>query len=73
MPRGTQISLRAARINANMTQSEAAQRLSEYFGMRISRQRVMKYEDNPSKTPPGFGVGFATIYNLPIEAINFAY
>ena len=41
MPKGTQISLRAARINANMTQDEAAQELSKYFGMRISRQRIM--------------------------------
>lgn len=53
MLRGTQISLRATRINANMTQSEAAQPLSEYFRMQISRQRVIKYEDNSSKIPPG--------------------
>lgn len=72
MPQGTQISLKAARVNAGMTQGEAAQELSEYFGMRISRQRVMKYEENPSITPAGIGQGFATIYNLPIEAINFA-
>lgn len=72
MPKGTKISLRAARINANMTQNEAARELSKYFGMRISRQRIMKYEDDPAGTPPGFGYGFATIYHLPIEAINFA-
>lgn len=72
MPKGTQISLKAARINANMTQAQAAQELSKYFGMPISRQRVMKYEDNPESTPIGFGRGFATIYNLPIEAINFS-
>ena len=71
MPKGTKISLRAARINANMTQNEAARELSKYFGMRISRQRVMKYEEKPQTTPPGFGYGFATIYNLPMEAINF--
>lgn len=71
MPKGTQISLKAARINSNMTQEQAAQALSEYFGMRISRQRVMKYEDDPSITPAGFGHGFSVIYNLPEDAINF--
>ncbi|MBB1069223.1 XRE family transcriptional regulator [Limosilactobacillus sp. RRLNB_1_1] len=71
MPNGTRISLRAARINANMTQDQAAKELSKYFGMKISRQRVMRYEDTPQQTPPGFGQGFATIYHMPIEAINF--
>ena len=27
---------------------------------------------DPAGTPPGSGYGFATIYHLPIEAINFA-
>lgn len=71
MSNETRISLRAARTNANMTQEQAAKELSKYFGMRISRQRVMKYEDAPQTTPLAFGQGFATIYKLPIEAINF--
>jgi DNA-binding XRE family transcriptional regulator len=71
MKNGTRISLKAARINANMTQEQAAQELSKYFGMKISRQRIMKYEDSPENTPLAFGQGFATIYKLPIEAINF--
>lgn len=72
MPKGTRISLKAARANANMTQEEAAHELSKYFGMKISRQRVMKYETHPETTPPAFGHGFAAIYKLPLEAINFA-
>lgn len=71
MPKGTRISLKAARTNANMTQEEAANELSKYFGMKISRQRVMNYEAHPESTPPAFGHGFATIYKLPLEAINF--
>lgn len=58
MPNGTRISLRAARINANMTQDEATKELSKYFGMKISRQRVMKYEENPQQTPPGLSRAF---------------
>ena len=36
MPKGTKISLKAARTNANMTQEDAANALSKYFGMKIS-------------------------------------
>lgn len=72
MPKGTKISLKAARTNANMTQEDAANALSEYFGMKISRQRIMEYEKHPETVPPGFGHGFATIYRLPIDAINFS-
>ena len=72
MPKGMRISLKAARANANMTQEEAANELSKYFGMKVSRQRVMNYEAHPESTPPAFGHGFAAIYKLPLEAINFA-
>ena len=47
MPKGMRISLKAARANANMTQEEAANELSKYFGMKVSRQRVMNYEAHP--------------------------
>lgn len=67
----TRISLRAARTNANLTQAEAAEKLSEYFGMKVSRQRVMEYEKHPAETPPAFGQGFANIYNIPLEGISF--
>ena len=72
MPKETRISLKAARTNAGMTQEDAAKALTEYFGMKISRQRVMAYESAPSTPPPGFGQAFATIYKMPIDAINFA-
>ncbi|RGU53934.1 XRE family transcriptional regulator [Limosilactobacillus fermentum] len=65
------ITLKSARVNAGMTQAQAAQALSEYFGMTIPRQRVMKYEANPSLTPIAFGEAFAKIYKIPIEGINF--
>lgn len=66
-----QISLKAARVNAGLTQTQAAEKLSEYFGMTISRQRIMRYEGHPSETPLAFGQGFATIYGLSIEDIDF--
>lgn len=68
----TKISLKAARTNANMTQSDAAQRLSDFFGITVSRQRVMYYEKHPEKTPPVWGIAFANIYKIPLEGISFA-
>ena len=65
------ISLKSARVNAGMTQKEAAQALSEYLGITVSRQKVMKYESNPSKTPIAFGEAFSKIYKIPLEGINF--
>lgn len=55
-----------------MSKGGNANALSKYFGMKISRQRIMEYERHPATVPPGFGHGFATIYRLPIDAINFA-
>lgn len=69
----TKISLRAARANADMTQVEAAERLSDFFGTTISRQRVMYYEKNPQKTPPAWGIAFANIYHIPLEGISFTH
>lgn len=68
----TKISLKAARANANMTQNDAAQRLSEFFGTTVSRQRVMFYEKHPEETPPAWGIAFANIYQIPLEGISFA-
>lgn len=65
------ISLRAARINAELTQEEAASKLTKFFGMSVSRQRVMYYEKNPSKTPPAWKIAFANIYRIPLDGISF--
>lgn len=73
MVNGTvKISLKAARTNAGLTQEEAAGKLTEFFGMSVSRQRVMYYEKNPTKTPPAWGIAFANIYRIPLEGISFA-
>ncbi|MGZ7883640.1 helix-turn-helix transcriptional regulator [Lactobacillus sp. 3B(2020)] len=64
--------LKAARVNAGLTQAQAAEKLTDYFGMAISRQRVMKYEANPEETPIGFAKGFADIYGLSVSDIVFS-
>lgn len=65
------ISLKAARINADLKQEDAADKLSYYFGSRISRQRVSYFEANPDAIPPAYGMAFSRIYGIPIDYLNF--
>lgn len=66
------ITLKAARINAGLSQAEAASELSKYFGIKISRQRISFYEKHPEETPIGWGDAFARLYKWPRDGINFA-
>lgn len=54
------ISLRAARVNSNMTVIEASEKL------RLSERTLRNYENN--RTMPGADtlVGMAELYNIPI-------
>lgn len=69
----TKITLKAARVNARLTQTEAAHALSSYFGLNVSRQRIASFEKNPNSVPPAWAEGFSKIYNIPIGNISFTY
>ena len=73
MSSNTKITLKAARVNAGLSQTEAAKSLSSYFGMPISRQRVASFESNPDKVPPAWAEGFSKIYNISLGDISFAH
>lgn len=73
MSNNTKITLKAARVNAGLSQSEAAKSLSSYFGMRVSRQRLAAFEKNPNNVPPAWAEGFSKIYNIPLRDISFAH
>lgn len=66
------ITLKAARVNADMSQNEVAEILTKEFGTKISRQRISNFEAKPANVPPIFGKALADIYGLPIDAISFA-
>lgn len=70
MSSNTKITLKAARVNAGLSQNEAAKR---YFGMPISRQRVASFESNPDKVPPAWAEGFSKIYNISLGDISFTH
>lgn len=65
------ITLRAARVNAGLSQDKVANELSEYFGTKVSRQRIAFFEKHPEETPIGWGEALAKLYRWPRDGINF--
>lgn len=59
------ITLRAARVNAGLTQTEAA----KIFG--INRDTLHKYEKDSSNVPRKFIVKVESVYNIPLDNIFF--
>lgn len=60
-----QISLRAARVNAGLTQEEAADRLD------INVNTYMKWEKNPGLISALYQRDISETFNIPIDNINF--
>lgn len=65
------ITLNAARVNANMTQEEAAESLSKMLEESVTRQKVAYYEQHPDDTPIKYANAFSKIYNIPRNNIFF--
>ena len=59
------ISLRAARVNANLTIREAAKLLG------IGKDTLMKWEKAPDRVQPRYQKVISTIYQMPIDDIFF--
>lgn len=59
------ISLRAARVNAELTVMEAAKK------MDIGKDRLLKWEANPELVNGIYQKRFAEVYGLPVDAIFF--
>ena len=65
------ISLKAARINANLSQSQAAQLLGKELGQKVSRQRLSMIESYEYELAPVYGVALSHIYKIPQDFISF--
>jgi len=61
----TKISLKAARVNANLTQEEAAKRLN------ISPATLIKWETKPDRVQPRYQKAISDVYKIPIDDIFF--
>lgn len=60
-----QISLKAARVNANLSILEAAKRIG------IGKDRLIKWEKNPALVNPIYQKQISEAYNFPIDNIFF--
>jgi len=63
MPATLRISLAAARVNANMTQQEVADK------MQISKAKVIGWEKGRLKISPAELFYLANLYQIPIDNI----
>lgn len=61
----TKISLKAARVNANLTIIEAARRLG------IGKDTLIKWEKEPDRVQPRYQRIISDVYNMPIDDIFF--
>jgi len=59
------ISLESARVNAKLTQKEAAEKLG------VTQQTIYTWEKEPNKIPIGKAYKLAVTYGLPLDAIDF--
>lgn len=60
-----QISLAAARVNAKMTQEEAAQSL------HVSKQTIVNWESGKAEPKTSQARELSKLYNMPLEYIFF--
>lgn len=60
-----QISLAAARVNARLTQKEAAKRL------KISKQTLVNWEKGVSEPKATQSYSLSKLYNIPLDNISF--
>ena len=59
------ISLEAARVNAKMTQPQAAQAIG------VSVTTILKWEKGATMPPVDKAIALAKLYSIPMDSINF--
>ena len=59
------ISLKAARVNANLTLLEAAKLLG------VGKDTLIKWERNPDRVQPRYQKRISKVYEMPIDVIFF--
>jgi DNA-binding XRE family transcriptional regulator len=59
-----QISMAAARVNANLTQEKAAEKLG------VSKDTVIRWESGKTTPSTAIVMAMALVYNIPVEYIS---
>lgn len=68
---GKLFTLKSARINVDLTQSEVVEILKEKFDYRMTRQKLADYENDASEIPVNLSGFLAEIYFLTVDDIFF--
>lgn len=66
-----QITLKAARVNSDLTQPEVVDILLEKYGVSLTRQRLAQYEKNSSDIPIALAKQLSSIYDISYNALFF--
>lgn len=66
-----QITLKAARINSDLTQPEVVEILAKKFDVTMTRQRLALYEKNASDIPIALAKQLSEIYDISYNALFF--
>lgn len=65
------ITLKAARVNADLTQVETTRILSKKYGITLNRQRLSQFEDDATNVPITLAMALSKIYDVPYKYIFF--
>lgn len=65
------ITLKAARVNADMTRGEVIGHLKDKFGIKISINTLSNYENKQSQPAVRIAKALASIYGVSVNDISF--
>lgn len=66
-----QITLKAARVNSDLTQDEVVSILKEKYELGLTRQKLAEYEKDASEVPISLAQKLTDIYGVTTENIFF--
>lgn len=66
-----QFTLKAARVNSDLTQDEVVKILLEKFKVKTTRQKLAEYEKDASEVPITLAQNLAEIFGMTTEDIFF--
>jgi transcriptional regulator with XRE-family HTH domain len=65
------LTLKAARVNSNLTRPTVIERLNAEYGIKITVNTLANYENSKSQPDINTGKALAAIYGLSVDNIIF--
>ncbi|MGG5303807.1 hypothetical protein IGJ83_001595 [Enterococcus pernyi] len=66
-----QISLKAARVNSDLNQTEVIAILQNSYGLNLTKEQLAEYEDDATDVPISLAKKFSEIYGISDDYIFF--